>query len=255
MSVTANHIMPGFSLTNRMLLYASVLLAPAQFAAGMHNNCPSNLGFLAYNLYNQILWFRAVRARRLHALCMILPNFNLIYAFSFLGGITSGNVVMGVFLGLGTGGALLLNTASAWISWTTNQPQGFGVYRFFFFGPRTLTAGWHRFMLYWQIFDSILAVGFAVGAIVGAIAISTKDDDRDDESAWGRWFVTLLYIPLGAALCLILVWPDVLWTEMIVARNHIVSDTDWIAVWLFVAQAVTMVAPPCTAYLGCLRRR
>lgn len=46
-------IVPGFSPTNRILLYASFALSPAQFVSGLGNNCPTNLGFLAYNLYTQ----------------------------------------------------------------------------------------------------------------------------------------------------------------------------------------------------------
>lgn len=44
---------------------------------------------------------------------------------------------------------------------------------------------------------------------------------------------------------LLFCWPLILWTELIVQRNRIESETDMIAVWLFVAQCVAMLAPSC----------
>jgi hypothetical protein len=38
-------------------------------------------------------------------------------------------------------------------------------------------------------------------------------------------------------------WELILWVELIISRNHIESPTDMIAVWLFIAQIVTMVLP------------
>ncbi|KFY45458.1 hypothetical protein V494_00954 [Pseudogymnoascus sp. VKM F-4513 (FW-928)] len=117
-------IVDGFSLTNRWLLYASFMLAPAQFYSGLGNNCPSNIGFLAYNWYTQIIWLRAIRAHELHALSLLPVHFNLLFVFTYLGGVTSGNLYMGIFLGLGTAGVIILNTVAAWTSWATNQPEG-----------------------------------------------------------------------------------------------------------------------------------
>lgn len=48
------------------------------------------------------------------------------YAFSYAGGISSGNIFMSILLGLGTVGVLLLITTAAWMSWATNQPERFG---------------------------------------------------------------------------------------------------------------------------------
>jgi hypothetical protein len=250
-------VVQGFSLINRLLLYASVLLAPAQFVSGLKNNCPSNIGFLAYNVYNQIVWYQAVKAKELHALALILPHFNLIYALSYLGGISSGNITMGGALGLGTMAVLGLNTAVSWISWMTNQPEGFYKYRFFFFGWRTLKPTWHKFFLVWEIADTLAAFSLGITALFGGFMIPADDicgdGDDDDKSPWSRWLCTLAAIPIGAAVMLLYSWPNILWTELVVSSNNIESPTDWIAVWLFVAQTVAMIIPPCTAWLGCFR--
>ncbi|ATY61313.1 hypothetical protein A9K55_006556 [Cordyceps militaris] len=256
----AIHIVNGFSLTNRWLLYTSFMLAPAQFIGGVANNCPSNIGFLAYNWYTQIQWYQACQARELHALSLLPVHFNFIYAFSYLGGITSGNIFMGVLLGLGTAGVMVLNTVSAWVSWATSQPEGFGVYQFFFFGWRTLSPGWHKFIMVWMIGDSLMAFTCIVVAIGVAIQVALMDkedlpDILDDQRYMSKasQFQALRYpaIILGAALMLVFGWPVIMWTELIVARNHIHSDTDWVAVWLFVAQVATMVVPSCGTKLSC----
>ena len=217
--MSAIMIVQGFSLMNRLLLYASVLLAPAQFVSGLKNNCPSNIGFLAYNWYNQMVWYRAVKAKELHALSLILPHFNLIYALSYLGGISSGNIVMGGLLGFGTTGVLILNTVVSWISWATNQPEGLYDYRFFFFGWRTLKPNWHKFFLVWQIADSMAALSLGITALVGSFMIAADNDmlddfDDDGKSPWKRWLYTVAAIPLGAAVALFISWPNILWTEM-----------------------------------------
>ncbi|RMZ90160.1 hypothetical protein DV736_g2627, partial [Chaetothyriales sp. CBS 134916] len=233
--MTVAEVISGFSLTNRMLLYTSVLLAPAQFVSGIKNNCPSNLGFLAYNWYTQLQWYQAVDQKRLHALSLVLPHFNLMYSISYLGGISSGNVVMGGFLGFGTAGVLLLNTVCAWTSWATNQPEGFGVYHFFFFGWRTLNPSWHKFLLVWEIFDTLLAGTLAIVAILKSFEVSLQDKntDDDDDGAGAKcagWAQTLIAIPVGSAVMLIAAWPLILWVELIVAKNHMESATDWVAV-------------------------
>ena len=138
------HVIQGFSKINRWLLYASFMLAPAQFISGIGNNCPSNLGFLAYNWYTQVSWYRAIKSKQLHALSLIPVHWNTIFAVSYLGGVTSGNIVMGLLLGLGTAGVIVLNNVASWTSWATNQTEGFGVYQFFFFGWRTLNPSWHK---------------------------------------------------------------------------------------------------------------
>ncbi|RMZ80853.1 hypothetical protein DV737_g2814, partial [Chaetothyriales sp. CBS 132003] len=253
------HVVSGFSLTNRMILYASVLLAPAQFSSGIKSNCPSNLGFLAYNWYTQLKWYQAVDQKQLHALSMVLQHFNLIYSISYIGGISSGNVYMGGFLGFGTAGVLLLNTLCAWISWATNQPEGFDLYHFFFFGWRTLNHNWHKFFLVWEIFDTMLALVVVIYTILKSFKIPQEDSHNNDEdgngagATWSRWARTLALIPLGSAGMLLATWPLILWVELIMAKNHIESATDWVAVWLFVAQACTLIVPPCTAVLGCFR--
>jgi len=233
-------VVPGFSLTNRWLLYTSFMLAPAQFISGIGDNSPINVGFLAYSWYTQIAWHKAIETKQMHALSLVPVHFNLIFAITYLGGITSGNIYMGLFLGFGTAGVIVLNTVAAWTSWATNQPEGFGIYQFFFFGWRTLSPGWHTFFLLWQIGDSITALIGLIAAIAIAISIPFAEWGDDPEPPW---YLRYPAIPLGVVIILLIGWPLILWTELIVARNHIESDTDMIAVWLFVAQVGTLLIP------------
>lgn len=238
--MSTTQVVEGFSVINRSLLYTSLMLAPAQFLSGIGSNCPSNLGFLAYNYYTQIAWYKAVRDRELHALSLLPVHFNVVYALTYLGGVTAGNIYMGLLQCAGTAGVLILNTYSAWTSWKTNQPEGYGTYEFFFFGWRTLSPGWHKFLMVWQIGDSIIA--FA--AIMWGLSLCTNAVSM----RWDRqikWWYKYAAIPAGALVMMLFSWPLVMWTELIVKRNHIESDTDMIAVWLFVAQVVAMVAPSC----------
>lgn len=244
----AVQIVPGFSLTNRLILYASLILSPAQFVSGRGNHCPSNIGFLVYNWYTQIAWYKAVTSGNdIHALSVILPHFNMIYIVTYLGGISSGNRVVGVPLGLGTAGVMILNTVSAWQAWAVHQPQGYGVYQFFFFGWRTIDEDWHKyFFLMWQIFDSITAFFSVIGAILFAILIS-----REEKEKKVKWYSRYIAIPVGSIYVLLGAWPLIMWTELIIQRNQLVSETDMTAVWLFVAQVVTMLLPKCLADLSC----
>ncbi|KAK2730831.1 hypothetical protein FQN57_004052, partial [Myotisia sp. PD_48] len=216
-------IADGFSLTNRWLLYTSFMLAPAQFISRLGNNNPTNLGFLAYNWYTQVTWYRAIKANRLHALSLLPVHFNTLYALVYLGGISVGNLPMAILLSVCTTGVIVLNIICGWICWTTNQREGFGVYRFFFFGWRTLNSGWHKFILLWQIFDSIAALGCVIMAFVLAFRSSrvTAEDLR-----W-HWKYTAIFP--GAAIMLLIGWPLILWSELLVAGNHIESPTDMIA--------------------------
>ncbi|QKX59839.1 uncharacterized protein TRUGW13939_06981 [Talaromyces rugulosus] len=243
-------VVAGFSQTNRWLMYASFMLAPAQFVGGLGSNCPSNIGFLAYNWYTQIQWYQAVKAKQLHALSLLPVHFNFLYVLTYLGGITSGNIFMGLILGLGTAGVMILNTISAWTSWATNQQDGFGVYQFFFFGWRTLSPGWHTFILLWQIADSILAFGCVLTALTISVMVTRKDFD-EDKLPW--YLHTYPMILLGSVAMLLAGWELILWAELIVSRNHIESETDMVAVWLFVAQVGAMLIPSCGSVLGCFR--
>jgi hypothetical protein len=235
-------IVPGFSLVNRWLLYTSFMLAPAQYASGLKSHCPSNIGFLAYNWYTQISWLRAIRAKQLHALSLVPVHYNTVCCITYLGGITSGNIPMAITLGLGSAGVMLLNNVAAWVSWATNQAEGFGHYRFYFFGWRTLSPAWHKFFLVWQISDSLEALGFAVFAIAWAIRVVDAPQPGGKKIFW--WY-RYPAIPVGAAAMLIFGWPLILWTELVVSGNHIESATDWVAVGLFVAQAASMLVPSC----------
>ena len=156
----------------------------------------------------------------------------------------------GFLLGLGTAGVMIVNTLASWASWATNQPEGFGKYQFYFFGWRTLSPNWHKLFLCWQIFDSLTAVSDrlllrSLGYLYSVAAAVSPDDD-----IWRvKYFLTLVYIPFGVAIMLLGSWPLILWTELIVARNNIESDTDMVAVYLFIAQAGAMLVPD----FGCLK--
>ncbi|EGO56187.1 hypothetical protein NEUTE1DRAFT_83238 [Neurospora tetrasperma FGSC 2508] len=249
-------IVPGFSPTNRILLYASLALSPAQFVSGLGNNCPSNLGFLAYNLYTQVQWYQAMTGSSddIHALSLILPHFNFLYMLSYLGGVSSGNVAMGALLGLGTAAVIVLNTVSAWTAWAVYQPQGYGVYQFFFFGWRTLDEGWHKWLfMLWQVSDSGLALAGMVAAIVIVVWLAVKEHVGDGFAKRVKWWYTYAAVPAGGLVMLFVGWPLILWTELIISRNELESETDMVAVWLFVAQAVTMLLPSCGLSLSCFR--
>jgi hypothetical protein len=231
-----------------------MMLTPAQFISGIDNNCPSNLGFLAYNWYTQVLWYRAIKAKQLHALSLVPVHFNLIFVLTYLGGLSAGNIYMAVILGLGTAGVIILNTVAAWTAWATNQQEGFGIYQFFFFGWRTLSPGWHKFILVWQIADSLDAFGCLVASIVIPIMLASRNKDIKDH--WiAKWWARYPAIPIGAAIMMLVGFPLILWTELIVHRNHIESDTDMIAVWLFIAQVAAMLAPSCGLSFSCFNRR
>jgi hypothetical protein len=266
----ANQVVSGFSLTNRLLLYASILLAPAQLVAGVGNNIPINIGFLGYNWYTQYQWYINAQSGQLQALSLLLVHFNLIYTITYISGVGSGNLYVGIPAGLGSAGVIVLNTISAWVSWKTDLPAGDGVYQFFFFGWRTLTPGWRTFFLIWQIGDTISALTGVVTAIALGIAFPLlKDEKKEYQGRWHlpKWIawlkpkswsiMTLRYpaIPVGAALMLLAIWPLVLWVELIVARNNISSDTDWIAVWLFIGQVGTLIMPDLEPLFCCLVRR
>ncbi|KAJ3537708.1 hypothetical protein NMY22_g5486 [Coprinellus aureogranulatus] len=166
----------------------------------------------------------------------------MMYSLTYLGGIPAGNVFMGALLGLGTAGLVIMNTITAWISLKTNLPEGDGVYQFFFFGWRTLSKGWRTFFLLWEISDTLEAVTTVIGSIVLGfyIPLAVKTKDLED-SSFKWWRDTAVF--WGSAVALVVGWPLILWMELLVKRNNIVSETDMIAVYLFIAQVVAMVLP------------
>lgn len=251
-------IVDGFSTLNRWLLYASVMLAPAQFISGWRGSGVTNLGFHAFNWYNQVIWYNAAVNRQLGALALLPVHFNIVFCLSYLGGLATGNLVSGILLGLGTGGVMVFNTVIAWKAWAICQRDGFGEYEFFFFGWRTLSDGWHKFFLVWQIGDSIFALNTVFLALAIPIALKAYRDDEGKEErpdsilAGLRNIANLKYpaIPVGAALMLIATWPLILWVELIVKRNHIESPTDWNSVYLFIVQAALLIPPNFGGYFS-----
>lgn len=91
-----------------------------------------------------------------------------------------------------------------------------------------------------MVFNMIFVAGYLI--YVGAV-----DAERARRMPW--YCRTYPAIPLGAILMLIFAWPLILWVELIVQRNHIVSETDMVAVWLFVAQVGTMLIPSWSSVL------
>ena len=244
-------VIPGLSLLNRCLLYTSAALALPQGIAGWESYIPINIGFLAYNWYNQIIWYQGIKAKQLHALCLVIPHLNLTFAITYFGGMTAANLYVSALLVLGTMGIIVLNTVAAWTSWATNQKEGFGVYQFFFYGWRTLGPHWHQFFLVWQIFDTLFVLAMVTLAIIIIIAI-IRGEAEVSKPAWYHRYVAIL---AGAFISPFVIGPLILWTELIVARNHTESATDWIAVWLFVAQVGALLIPFESVFLKCLRMR
>ncbi|KAH6903123.1 hypothetical protein BKA70DRAFT_1301627 [Coprinopsis sp. MPI-PUGE-AT-0042] len=234
-----NVVLPGFSVTNRWLLYTSIMLTPAQLFSGLGSSSPSNIGFLAFNWYNQWVWYSAIKAHEIHALSLCPFLLNLVYAITYLGGISSGNIIIIIILGLGTAGLMMFNVACAWISWKDVLPDGYGAYQFFFFGWRTLTPGWRTFILCGNIADTLFDIGALVGIFMVAGFSLDATEDEDTPQSWMRYPL----IAIGPPLALLITWPVILWIELIVHRNHIVSETDMISVYLFIGQVVLMILP------------
>lgn len=214
---------------------------PAAALGGLGTHIPINAGFLGYTCYQQYLFYVAAKHKQLHALCMLPQYLNTIYPFVYLAGISAGNGLLSFLLCIGTLAALIINNITTWTIYWRDLPEGYGIYRFFFFGWRTLSPKWRTLFHLWAISDTIFTLLFIglsiyVAAVVPAASESAKDDD---DIRW--WNDTSLV--WGSVLCTVVFWPLVLWVELIVKENHIVSETDMIAVYLFVAQIALLVIP------------
>lgn len=107
------------------------------------------------------------------------------------------------------------------------------------------------FFLLWQIGDSLFVLSCTNGAVwLIAIAKAAEIEDPHELPWYCRKYPA---IPMGAILMLISEWPLILWTGLIIQRNHIVSETDMIAVWLFVAQVGTLLIPSWSSMRRLLR--
>lgn len=245
--------MAGFSLTNRLLLYANIITAPAAFMGGLGSNLPINAGFLGYTIYQQYLFYIATKHKQLHALCMLPQYLNTMYAITYATGISSGNYVLSFTLCIGTIAALIINNITTWTAYVTNIPEGYGVYHFFFFGWRTITPNWRKLFLLWGVFDSFVTLDYiALSAYIAALTPAlSKDVEEDNTYRWWR-DTSLLW---GSVVGLVAFWPFVVWTELIVQRNNIVSATDWISVYLFIVQIALLAIPSIYSILQRLFRR
>ncbi|KAJ3544964.1 hypothetical protein NMY22_g2610 [Coprinellus aureogranulatus] len=243
-SMTENWVMPGFSATNRALLYGSLITSPVQAVFGLGSNSPLNLGFLAYSWYQQYLWYLAARERNLHALSILVDHLNIVFCLTALAAVPCGNHPMGILLGLGTAGVVIMNNVTAWISWKTNLPEGDGVYRFFFFGYRTLSPGWRKFLFLWAIGDTfltalsvILAIGLGIFIPMCFGAREMKGQARSEGRWWWNdWWFWLWVVSVSTAAGSL-----VLFIELTVKRNKIMSNTDMVSVYLFAVQAALLV--------------
>jgi hypothetical protein len=242
-------ILPGFSLANRWIFYTSTMLAPAQALAGFGSNWPSNIGFLAYNIYQQYLWYNGIKTNRLHALSLIPVYLNMMLPITYAGGVPAGNRLMVALLCVATIGLTVPSTLTAWVSWRTNLPEGDGEYQFPFFGSRTLNKGWRMLFLVWGICNTLSSLGMIISVVWLSFWLMVWFKKPEEDEGLFGWVKKKIFLLRATAICwgavgiLILVWPFIYWMESIVKWNRIVSDTDMISVYLFVAQVVVMIVP------------
>ncbi|KAF6744606.1 hypothetical protein DFP72DRAFT_1018729 [Ephemerocybe angulata] len=247
-------VVAGFSLTNRLLIYFNFLLAPAHLLAGGEITLPeklrylryfpSNLGFLAYDCYQQVLWYKAINTEEIHALSLVIAYLNAMYAITYLAGLSAANHLYFSLQALGVAGMLTINAISGWINCTQNLPKGDGVYRFWFFGWRRLSEGWRGLAIFIQV---LITLGSLILAIV-VIILARRHSQfmgkyaKEQGEPWGKWW-RIGAIALLTLIVLIFGWPLALWMELVVLKNGLVSETDWVAVYLFIAQVVMMIIP------------
>ncbi|KAF5330606.1 hypothetical protein D9619_005194 [Psilocybe cf. subviscida] len=246
-----NVVMPGFSLTNRLLLYANIITVPAAALGGLGTHLPINAGFLGYTIYQQYIFYVATKHKQLHALCMLPQYLNTLYAFTYAAGISAGNHWLSVITCLGTIAALIINNITTWTAYLTDLPEGYGVYRFYFFGWRTLSPNWRTLFLLWAVFDSFATFDYIALSVyvAGVTPVASKEVKNDDTFKW--WSDTSLV--WGSVVGLVMFWPVVLWTELIVKENHIVSETDMISFYLFIVQIALLAIPSVYSLLRRLR--
>ncbi|KAF5330529.1 hypothetical protein D9619_005187 [Psilocybe cf. subviscida] len=172
---------------------------------------------------------------------MLPPYLNTMYAITYFAGISAANYWLSYTMCIGTIAALIINDISTWMAYLTNLTEGNGVYRFFFFGWRTLSPSWRKLFLVWAVFDSLATLIYICISLWLAAWTPEASKDVEDDEDFGCWQDTSLV--WGSILGLVVSWPFVLWTELIIQRNHIVSATDWISVYLFIAQIALLAIP------------
>ncbi|KAF5330609.1 hypothetical protein D9619_005191 [Psilocybe cf. subviscida] len=236
-------VISGFSLTNRLLLYASIATAPVALMDGIGSHIPINAGFLGFTIYQQYLFYLATKQRQLHALCMLPQCLNSMYAVSYLAGVSAGNRWLSGALCVGTAAVLIINNVTAWTAYLMDLPEGYGVYHFFFFGWRTLSSKWRPLFLLWSVGDSIVTLGYITQSVYIATWTPTVSEEVDgDEDSNLKWWKDTSLI-WSSAVGMLPFFPFVLWIELIVYKNHIVSETDTISVYLFIVQIALLITP------------
>ncbi|KAF6765645.1 hypothetical protein DFP72DRAFT_1058212 [Ephemerocybe angulata] len=73
---------------------------------------PTNLGFLAFNWYQQYLWFVSTKNKELNALSLVVGYINIMYTITYLAGLSAENDVFFCLQALGTVGLIVLNTVT-----------------------------------------------------------------------------------------------------------------------------------------------
>ncbi|TEB28326.1 hypothetical protein FA13DRAFT_1690742 [Coprinellus micaceus] len=240
LSKMANRVISGFSQVNRYIFYASLMLCPAQALSGVDTRWPSNIGFLAYNAYQQYLWYRGVKAHDLHALSLVPIHQNMVSTITYAGGIPAGDNLVVTVQCLGVIALITSSTYTMWLSWMTNLQEGYGVYKFSLLGERTLSESWRYFNCLWGIWNTMEATFMICSAIWLSIRLIRTRKDPNIEHR-GGCFERMLKVLWGALCIVILVGPFVYWMERIVKLNNIVSETDTISIYLFAAQVSIMV--------------
>jgi hypothetical protein len=99
--------------------------------------------------------------------------------------------------------------------------------------------------------DAFQGTGRQSAVVQQILDNSTRRSREAVRGAGGKvqWYCRYLAIPLGAVLVLLVAWPLIMWTELIVIRDHIKSETDMVSVWLFFAQVLSMMIPPFSFHL------
>ena len=204
----------GFSFVNRVLLYVSTVLAPAQYVAGVGSNCLSNLGFLGYNMYQQWMWYKVVSSRDnadyVGALYLLLPYFNMIFAISYVAGVSTRHWFLAFLLWGGTTFMIVVNTIATWKAYEYMK-DGYGVYDFCFFGCRELNIDWHNyFFRIWTISGTAMCVVSVIWTIAMAVLAVKKNSDVNKfirALGWNKFKLVIVAIFLGSFFMTIGFWP------------------------------------------------
>ncbi|OAA50266.1 hypothetical protein NOR_00716 [Metarhizium rileyi] len=105
----------------------------------------------------------------------------------------------------------------------------------------------------WQISDSVFAFASELIAVFAAVILIYIDEDKvllnltlwQEEPKGDLSRAKYPFILAGSAVMMLASWPLIPWTELVVQRNRLESDTDIVVLELFITQVVTMTVPSC----------